>query len=285
MSDYTIRPFGAAISAEFDLDSGASGGPYHIDLAETEWGVAKQPDPDEEASAEGTAIFLPLEQSWERRTIRLRGAVECTGLYDKSYKRATLTRLFSGRQTLRRFGWEIDVVGAAPVEADDSRRTPQLLVFDVTLTAQPPFWRHVVALKDIAYGAYLYPDFGVPYGEVQPPWLFGRDLAGAQAIAASPAAGLAHFTLNNWGTAYCYPTAAITGGPPSTDLYLKGLGRFRVKVTTDGAGAATLATTQRFYLEVGDNPIRLENLAGTAINLTGYGTMRIDFGATRLREL
>lgn len=285
MGEYTIRPKGALQSQEVDLDDGASGGIYHLDLVETDWGKAEQPEPQEELHGQGSTVYLPLDEAWKRRAIHLVGAVECVSFYEKQYRISRMRQLLQGSRTLRRQGWEIDVFGTGFMERDASKKSHQVLEYEVLLLASPPFWRHVYALKDIVYGSHLYPDFGVPMGEAQPAYLFGRDLPGAQAIAANPGAGVSHLTLNNWGTAFCYPTAAITGGPPYTDIYFEGLGRLRVKVRTDGAGAANLLETGRLYLPPGDNPIRLEDAAGTAINLTSYPTMRIDFGATRLREL
>lgn len=281
MADMTIRNQGAPLDSEVDLDDGEL---YVLDWEETDWGKADQPDPEEEQGAEGVTVFEPLEQSWKRRTLKVVVTMINATHYAKRYGMSTISRLFRGKKTIRRMGWEMDVTFKAPDELGATKRSSQALMVEVVGTAQPPFWRHVYALKDIVYGKHLYPDFGVPYGEAQPPFLFGRDLVGAQAIATTPGAS-AHFTLNNWGTAYCYPTATITGAPPNTDLYFRGLGRYRIKVRTDGAGAATLREADRFYLEVGDNPIRLEDSAGNALNLSAYGHTRINFGATKLREL
>lgn len=285
MSDYTIRDYGAARGTEIDLDDGAGSGSYHLDLEATSWGNAAQVEPEEEQSQDGPVLWLPTENAWRRREIRLAGFLECVSLFDKDAKRSTLTRLFQGRKVLRRYGWEIEVFGMAPVEQGDTRRAWQLLGYEVALYATPPFWRMAIALNAIGYGdALLYPDMGIPAGEAQPPYLFGRDLGGAQAITASPGTG-AHLTITNWGAAPANPAASITAGPLSTTLYLRGSGPYRVAVSTNGSGAATLTEAQKFYLAPGANALRLENAAGTALDLTGYATMRIDFGATIFRFL
>lgn len=277
MADVTIRELGADRSTELDLDDGAT---FYFDWVESDWGTANQPEPDEEMSVEGAVTYLPLEQAWHRRNLRLAGFVEYSGHNAKLRGISDLAKIFQGRKTIRLKSFELDVFGMAPTEQGDSTRTPQVLGYEAQMYAQPPFWRLVFAFNAIAYGNLLYPDLGIPVGEAQPPYLFGRDLAGAQAIAANPGAGVAHFTIDNWGTAFCYAAASITGGPASTVLYLEGKGRNRVKLTTNASGAATLATTDRFYLAPGSQGIRFENAAGTAIDLTAQAAMRIDFGAT-----
>lgn len=288
MADVTIRPQGAPLGAEIDLDDGEL---HVLDWEDTDWGKADQPDPEEEQGAEGVTVFEPLDQSWKRRTMKIVVTRIHAGHFAKRYGMSLLTRLFQGKQTIRRFGWEMDVTFKAPDELGATKRSPEALMVEAVGTAQPPFWRHIYTLQEIQWGAYLYPDFGVPPQEAQPAFVFARNLAGANAISTgfdpmlmAPTTG-PHFTMRNWGTAFCYPAASITGGPPNTDLYFRGLGRYRIKVRTNGSGAATLREADRFYLAPGDNPIRLESANGTAINLTGYGSMRIDFGATKLREL
>jgi len=73
MAEVEIRDRGAALGSGVDLDDGVS---YHLDWVETEWGVANQPEPQEELASEGVTLFEPLDQSWERRIIRLAGFVE-----------------------------------------------------------------------------------------------------------------------------------------------------------------------------------------------------------------
>lgn len=285
MAEYTIRPKGAARSTEVDLDDGSIGGIYNLDLVETDWGKATQAEPEEEVHSQGATLYTPLEEVWQRRAIRLAGWVECSSLYDKQYRVSRMRQLLQGSLTLRRQGWEIDVFGTGFLEREGSKRSPLLLEYEVVLLATPPFWRLASDLASLAYDALMFPDFGVPVGEAQPPYLFGRDLAGAQQIPATYAPGVDCFTLTNFGTAFAYASATITGAPTNYDLYLRGEGRFRVKVRTDGAGSATLTEASRFYLAPGDNGIRLESSAGGSLNLTPYATMRINFGATRFRYL
>lgn len=288
MAEYTIRPRGAARSAEVDLDDGASGGIYNLDLADTDWGQATQAEPQEEAHGQGSTLFMPLEEAWQRRAIRLVGWVDCSSLYDKEYRTSKLRQLLQGSLTLRRQGWEIDVFGTGLLERDGSKRSPLLLEFEVVLLASPPFWRMASDLASLAYDTLLFPDFGIPYGEAQPSYDFyvtppgGSPLVAPGVITASPGAG-SHLTMDNWGTAFAYGAASLSGFPLSTTLYLKGAGRFRVKVTTDGAGNASLLEAARFYLAPGNNGIRFENSAGAAVALGA--SARITFGATRPRYL
>lgn len=283
MPDYTIRAQGAARSTETDLDDGIT---YHLDLEETAWGEATQPEPQDLQTIEGSALILPLDQAWNRRVLKLSGALECSSHNDKLLKLSTLTALLRGRKTIRRKGWEIDAYGLAPVELGPSKRTPYLILYETTFYATPPFWEHAVALNAIAYDSLLYPDFGVPMGEAQPSYVFGH-AAGATALtSANPGAGLPHFTISNWGTAFTYPGAALSGFGALTEVYLKGAGMFRVRVPLSG-GAGTLSEVQRFYLASGNNAIRLEDAAGAALNLSSgtYPSLKLDFGATIVRYL
>ena len=283
MPDYTIRAKGAARSTEIDLDDGIK---YHLDHVQTSWGRAQQPEPVEEQNDRAPVTWLPHEEAWLRRTIRLVGIVECSGINDKEYKRSTLTRLLRGPRTLRLKGWEIDVIGLGFDELPETKKTPMALGFDATFYATPPFWRHAAPLNAIARDSLLYPDFGLPMQETMPPFLFARTPAAGEA-AIAPIALFAwdpHFTITNWGTAFCYPSIAISGAGAFTELYLKGLGRYRVRVPLT-AGAGTVTPSSLFYLDVGDNPIRLEDAAGTGLILTGNTTLRLDFGATQYRYL
>ena len=281
--DYTIRVKGASRTTEVNIDDGAT---YNLDLAATDWGVATQPEPQEQVHDQGATLYLALEEVWQRRVIRLVGWVDCpSGLLQKNLVKSQLNALFQGQRTLRRYGWEIDVTGMAPVEREDSMLSPMFLAFEVMLLATPPFWTMADNLAAIGYGdGLLYADHGVFYGEAQPAYVFSRTpAAGEGTIAANPGAGVAHFTITNWGTGYAYPEVSFTGFPTSTTLYVEGPGRFRVKKTTSGAGAFTITAADRLFLAPGANAIRFEDAAGTATNLTSFASAKADFSATRFR--
>ncbi len=280
--DYTIRPLGAARSTEVDLDDGTIRLLY---LDETDWGEARQPDPEEQQSQNGSTLTHPLPTAWLRRELRIVGAVICRNHNDKRYQKSILDSLFQSRRTIRRHGWEMDVTFGTPRESGDSMRTSEAIVFEVVGYASPPFWRLADALASIQWSETLYADYGIPPQEAMPAYLFGRDLSGYSSITGDPGPTGIHFGITNWGTAYCNPVATITGGPVNTTLYLKGPGNYRPVITLDASGNGALLETMRFYLPPGFVGIRLENSDGSAINLTANSTMRIDFGATKLRFL
>lgn len=274
--DVSVRPLGVAHTSETSLDDDAK---YYFDWEATDWGFAGQPEPEGEQSVEGAVVYKALDQSWMRRQIRLAGYVEVASHNAKIRAMSDLAKLLQGEKTIRLKAWEIDVTGLAPTERDETKEVPQVLGYECVMYATPPFWRLMTDFDSIIYGAFLYADMGIPFGEAQPPYLFGRDLSGAQAIAANPGSG-SHFTIDNWGTAFCYPTASISNGPVSTTLYLKGAGRTRLKLTTNGSGGVTFTPADRFYLAPGSQGIRFEDAAGAALNLTAQTTMRINFGST-----
>lgn len=276
---YTIRNQGEARESEVDLDSGEADGAYHLDLEKTDWGSAVQPEPKEERHEQGTTLFLPLEEVYERRTIKLSGIVECSAPYEKDYVKSTLSRLFQGKKTIRKLGWEIDVFGLAPVELDDTRRTWQAYGYEVVLYATPPFWRMVQTLNAIVYDELLFPDLGVPMGEAQPLYHFTNVSTGGTITGGA-------FSFNNWGTAFCYGVVSITGGPAGATIYLKSTaGRFRTKVTLDGSGNGGITEADRFYLAAGDNTVQLFDAAGAVLNTDLYPALTLDFGYTQLRYL
>jgi hypothetical protein len=294
MPDFTIRAQGAARSTEFDLDSWPSGGSYHLDLELTDWGVSNQSEPKEVQTAEGAVLYLPLDQAWGRRVIKLSGAVDCSSINDKDYKRSYLTSFIRGNKTIRRKSWEINVFGMAPVEVGMSKKTPLLLMYEATCYATPPFWNHAVQLNQIAYTTLLYPDFGTPYAEAMPSYVFAvtpstipsskSPSTPVGTITASPGAyPNPHLTINNWGTAFFYGTIALAGFPASTDVYLRGQGIYRIKVTTNGSGAANVVASQRFMVYAGLNSIRFEDVNGNALNLGASAS--VDFGASTVRYL
>lgn len=282
--DITIRPLGAALSSETDLDDGSV---FLFDWTQTDWGEAAQPDPEEQATQKMSVIHYPGPESWKRRELKIVCYRICSSHNDKRFQASQLAALFQGRRTIRRHGWEMDVVFLAPREVGESTKTPLLIGFEVVGFASPPFWRAVDSLSAIQWESTLYPDYGIPPQEVFPPYIWipgGGDGTPYAPLVLNPGGG-SHLTFNNWGSAFVYPSISITGGPTSTTIYLKGPGNFRAKVTTNGSGAATLADTGRLYLPPGYSGIRLENAAGTALDLSSYANIRIDFGSTKLRFL
>lgn len=281
--DITIRPIGAAISTEVDLNDEAT---FYFDW-DSQWGEAQQPEPEEQQTQTTPVTTYPHPESWKRRELKLMGLIECKGHNDKRYQMSVLTSLFQGKKTIRRHGWELDVTFQAPREMQETYATPLAIKYEVTGTATPPFWRMAQTLEAIAYDTLLYSDYGIPYGEAQPPYDFyvtapEPGVVPAGVITASPGAG-SHLTIANWGTAMVYPEISLSGFPNSTAVYIKGPGRFRVKTTTSETGIATITATDRLYLAPGNNAIRFEDSGGTAIALGS--SARANFGDTTLRNL
>ena len=280
--EIAVRERGADRSTETDLDDGLL-----FRFAWDAWdpGIAEQPEPEVEQTQRGLAIWLPLPETYEQRRIRLIGYRDYTSANAKLHGISELTKLLCGAKTLRIKGREIDVFGKGLREIEDTKPSPFVLGFELDLTSlSEPFWKSVDTLNSIAYDSMLYPDMGIPVSEAQPPYLFGRDLAGSQAITANPILLNPHFTINNWGTALTYATASVSGAGALTEVYLSGVGVDRVRIGLSG-GNGSLLEASKFLLSSGDNPIWIQNAAGSALDLTAYPNFRIDFGATVLRYL
>jgi len=285
MADITIRAYGAARSTEVDLDDGSLR--LH-DWVESSFGEASHPEAKEELSETGTILTLPLDNAWQKRVVRLVGAIQCSSHFDKLAKISATNSLFQGLRTIRLHGREMDVILQAPKEIGEGKKTPFLYEYEVTGSALTPlpFWRDCDTLAGIQWSDLLYPDYGVPPGEIQPAWIFGP---GGTALNLNPGTG-AHFTINNWGSAPTNAAIALSGLAfpfPSVPFYIHGIGNQRAIVSEIEVGTetATIAESARLILYPGLNPIRMETAAGTAVDLTYRADTQFDFGATKLRNL
>lgn len=267
-------------------------GNYGVNFQSSDFGKASQPLPNIKATKAGNFYLAPGKEHWLQRegklVAKIRGAVSywdklrLKSEFDKLLYSQRPGQLVYGPKQLNNVYFE-----ASQIIDDGLKNSGHGLRIEVPWVAADPMWQLNQPLDNIDWSAVpaLYWDSGIYYDDEQPPYLFGRDLAGDQEITASPSGSNPHFTIDNWGTAFVYPTISITNGLSSgTTWYLKGSLSRRVQLSFTG-GSASVSASDRFYLEVGDNDIRFEDVNGTAINLTAYSTLRVDFGDTKLRFL
>jgi hypothetical protein len=159
---------------------------------------------------------------------------------------------------------------SSPKAVDDVfKRLHTVLTWEAEFLAVDPLWRLNQPLNNIQWGTdpALYWDSGIPFFEAQPPYSFTIATAANYPIQ-----------FDNWGTAYCYPVASITGtGLTEVWFELDGDAERVKAVVADG-----LLEEDRFFVPPGVQSIRIYD-AETGGNLvTG---ITVDFGATFLRFL
>lgn len=265
---------------------------YGVNFALSQFGKASQPLANVKKTRSGNVAQYPSKENWLPREGKLSAKIrKAVSYWDKERLRSELVRvIYSQNPGQLVYGpYQLNAVSfeAPDILNDDRTNTGHSMRMEIKWVASDPMWELNQPLNNIKYDTNpaLYYDTGIPFDEDQPPYLFGRDLSGLQMLATNPGALGNHLVFHNWGTAFLYPTIVITNGPPSTSLYLKGSLSRRLLVTTDSSGNATVLKSHRFYLASGYVGIRFEDEAGTALNLTPYPNMRVDFGNTKLRYL
>lgn len=249
------------------LDDGA---PYHVSWDESDLGFIEAPEPTIEETASGPWAVYPLSTNLGVRRGRLAVYSQAD---DINHKRAVLSQisaLLRGAKKLHVSGRYLNVYLRGAKEVDGPVRAAATLAGAVAnFTAADPLWYLNQPLAGI--------DAPVNEGDE---WALWDDNALPSVLPAYEFT-TAEFTLTNWGTAWCYGSGTIAGGPASTTVYLKGSGATRLAVILDATGAGTFTEAGELLLDAGDNIVRVEDGAGALI-APGLSFV-ISFGSTYMR--